>query len=290
MDWYDWHGYLALWCGVFGVLALIGYGRSLAGVNRARRAVRVMGRIERVRPPRHGGSWRDGIAVVVTFRDPSTGREHTVTNDRDRGVMIDAAWEGREVPVSYPGGRPFAYRFTHDLHTGRYGLGWPHTALFLVYAGLVVGASVEWGWPWALIGVFGPWTVCGILYLPGSVSGPGRALDELGSGPPVPGRVVAVLEDVSTDEDGHTMTRHTPVVSFTTRQGVTVTAYRTSGLTDPARSFGRDVTVHYAPADPARFTLDLAADRRSRWSEVAFALVAFGLGAAAVVVGAVLLW
>jgi hypothetical protein len=36
-------GYLALWCGVFGTVALVGYARSLAGMTPAQRAVRVMG-------------------------------------------------------------------------------------------------------------------------------------------------------------------------------------------------------------------------------------------------------
>ncbi|MDH6699904.1 hypothetical protein P3T26_004365 [Streptomyces sp. MAA16] len=51
----DRYGYLALWCAAFGVAALVGYGRSLTGTSGAQRAVRVMGRIERMREPRHGG-------------------------------------------------------------------------------------------------------------------------------------------------------------------------------------------------------------------------------------------
>ncbi|BCL33367.1 hypothetical protein ACFFS2_29600 [Streptomyces aurantiacus] len=70
----DLHGYLVLWCGVFGIVALVGYARSPAGMPRAQRAVRVMGRIEEVREPRHGSSQKDWILVVVFFRDVSTGR------------------------------------------------------------------------------------------------------------------------------------------------------------------------------------------------------------------------
>lgn len=95
------HGYLALWCGAFGTIALVGYARSLAGMTPAQRAVRVMGRIERAREPRHGGSARDGIPVVVSFQDPSTGQEFTVTNDGDRGERITTAWPGREIGVRY---------------------------------------------------------------------------------------------------------------------------------------------------------------------------------------------
>ncbi|WP_371649754.1 DUF3592 domain-containing protein [Streptomyces mirabilis] len=65
------------------------------------------------------------------------------------------------------------------------------------------------------------------------------------------GRVVAVLKSVSTDDDGHTSTRLVPVVTFTTLDGRAVTAYCESGLPDPAGSQGLDVTIHYAPDDPA---------------------------------------
>lgn len=106
---------------------------------------------------------------------------------------------------------------------------------------------------------------------------------------PVPGRVVAVLKDVSTDEDGGTSTTHTPVVAFTAHQGAAVTAYCTSGLPDPAGSYGREITVHYTPDDPAVFTPDIAAEHRSRTLDIAFGVLALLIGAAAVVVGAVAL-
>lgn len=68
------HGYLALWCAMFGTFAPVGYARSLAGVTAAQRAVRVLGRIEQVREPRHGSSQHDGIPVVVTFQTPPAAR------------------------------------------------------------------------------------------------------------------------------------------------------------------------------------------------------------------------
>lgn len=283
-----WHGCLALWCAVFGALALLGYGRSLAGVTRAQRAVRVTGRIERVREPRQGSSGADGIPVVVSFQDPSTGQEFTVTNDGEHGDRVSTAWTGREIGIRYPPGRPHAFTFTGDLQAGRRGLGGPNCAVFLVYAGLVALAAVDWGWPWALLGFGGPWTLCGVCYLPQNASELSRRIDTLSSSGGVPGRVVAVLRDVRTDEDGHTTTSDTPVVAFTTHKGTAVTAYCSSGLPDPAGSYGRDVTIHYSPADPAVFTADLAAEHRSRTSDLAWGVVALLIGVAALVVGAVM--
>lgn len=284
-----WHGYLALWCAVWGVVALVGYGMSLAGVTKAQRTVRLTGRIERVREPRHGGSRKGGISVVVSYRAPSTGQEVTVTNDGERGEAITTAWTGREIGVHYPRGRPHAYRFTNDLQESSRGLGWPNFAVFLIYVGLVVVAAIEWGWPWALIGFCGPWAVFSVYHLPGNVRDVHRRRDTLAAMAAVPGRIIAVLKDISTDSEGSTSTTLTPVVAFTTCEGTAVTAYCTSGLPDPAGSYDRDVTVHYTPDDPAVFTPDIAAERRSQKLDVTFNVLALLVTAAAAVVGAVML-
>ena len=285
----SWNGYLAVWCGVFGTVALVGYGLSLAGMTRAQRKVRVMGRIERVREPRHGSSASDGIAVVVSFRDPSTGEEFTVTNDGEHGEQVTAAWTGREIGIHYPRGRPHAFRFTSDLWAGRRGLGWPSFAVFLIYAGLVTVAAIDWGWPWALLGFGVPWTLSGVCYIPQNAREASHRIDLLSSVAPVPGRVIAVLKDVSTDAEGGTSTSHTPVVTFTTHEGTAVTAYCTDGLPDPTHSYGRDLTIHYTAADPAVFTPDLAAQHRSRKLDIVLSVLALLVGVAAVIVGAVAL-
>ncbi|MEU9077658.1 DUF3592 domain-containing protein [Kitasatospora sp. NPDC048538] len=285
-----WDEFLKLWCGVWGVAALVGYGRSLAGVTKAQRTVRLTGRIDRVREPRHGGSRDGGISVVVSYRDEATGQEVTVTNDGDRGEMITAAWEGREVGINHPRGRPHAYRFTNRPEEPGRGLGWPAFAVFLVYAGLVVLAAVDWAWPWALIGFAAPLAVVGVAHLPGAVRDKNARLRRLAAMDAVPGRVVAVLKDVSVDEDdGHTRTTITPVVSFTTRSGTAVTAHCTSHLADPARAYGRDVTVHHTLADPAEFTLDVEAESRSEGRELAYHVLAVVVLAATAAVGVALL-
>jgi len=285
-----WHGYLTLGCAVLGALALVGYGRSLAGMSRAQRTVLAVGRIDRVREPRHGSSAKDGIPVVISFRDPSTGQDFTVTNDGSCGEKIATAWTGREIGVRYLRGRPHAFRFTLGLEQGGRGLGWPNTAVFLIYVALVVGAAIDRGWPLALIGFCGPWAVLAACSLPQSRRDAKRNADTLNSMAAVPGRVVAVLKDVSTDSDGDTSTSHTPVVVFTTHEGTAITAYCNSGLPKPAESYGREVTIHYAPADPADFTADLARARRSRTTDITFSVLGLIATVAATVVGAVVQW
>jgi hypothetical protein len=271
------HGYLVLWCAVLGTVVL-------AGVIRTRRTVRVMGRIERVREPRNGSSQRDGISVVVSFQGPSTGQEFTVANDGRRGETITTAWTGREIGVFYPRERPHAFRFTKDLSADESEVVWAGCAGILIYAGLVVGAVSEWGWPWALLGLGVPWAFIAagsILYDTGSKAR--HRNDRLTSQAAVEGRVVAVLKDV-TSEGG---TSHTPVVTFTTHEGTVFTAYCAKGLPDSPSSHGRDVTIHCTADDPADFTTDLASEHRSRKSDRIFNVVALALGLSVVAVGAV---
>ncbi|MEU8791422.1 DUF3592 domain-containing protein [Streptomyces sp. NPDC048643] len=285
-----WDEFLLLWCAVWGVVALVGFGRSLCGVTEAQRTVRFTGRIERVREPRHGGSRTGGIWVVVSYRDPASGQEVTVTNDGERGEMITCAWEGREIGVGYPRGRPHAYRFSNTPEAPSRGLGWPSFASFLVYVGLVVLVAIGWGWPWALSGFGGPLAISGAVQLPRAVREKNRRVERLAAMDTVRGRIVAVLKDVSVDQDdGHTSTTITPVVAFATREGVAVTAHCTSNLPEPAGAYGRDVTVHYTSADPAEFTLDRAAEHRSEQQDVTFHVLAVVVLIATAVAGVVML-
>ncbi|MEV3871436.1 DUF3592 domain-containing protein [Streptomyces sp. NPDC049906] len=288
----DPHDYLALWCAGGVAVALVGYGRSLAGTTRAGRTVRTAGRVTRVREPRHGGSRKDGIPVVITFRDPSTGEGFTVTNDRGHGESITVAWVGRELGVHYPRGRPHAYRLTngpHDEDADDRGRTVPHCAVLLVYAGLVAVAAVEWGWPWALIATCGPLAVLLAGHLPANLRAVRRRRTETTAMVTARARVVAVLKDTDTDGEGTTFTTWTPVLAFTTREGTEVTAHCPSAVSDRADSHGRYFTVHHAPTDPARFTTDPAAEHRSHTWDTALHLLALFLTAAGAAAGTVLL-
>lgn len=118
----DWHGVLLLWCAGCGVLALIGYGRSLAGVTRAQRAVRVPGRIAEVRVPEHGGPDIPGIPMAVAFPDPGTGQEHILPHVSESGFQLCAVWVGREIAVIHPPGRPERFEIAYDVESGQHGL------------------------------------------------------------------------------------------------------------------------------------------------------------------------
>ncbi|MFJ2591089.1 DUF3592 domain-containing protein [Streptomyces sp. NPDC087538] len=228
--------------------------------------------------------------MVVSFQDPSTGQEFTVTNEGERGERISVAWTGREIGVHYPRGRPHAFRFANHLSEGGRGLGWANFALFLVYAGLVAVAAIDLGWPWALLGLCGPWALSGLYHLPGNIRDRNRRIDQLAAMVAVPGRVVAVLKSVTVDSnDGHTLTNLMPVVTFTTLDSREVTAYCEPGIPDTAGSRGLDLTIHYDPDDPALFVLDVEAERRSWKRDMAVNVVGVLVVAAAAVVGVIAL-
>ncbi|MEU6751102.1 DUF3592 domain-containing protein [Spirillospora sp. NPDC046719] len=137
-----------------------------------------------------------------------------------------------------------------------------------------------------MLGFCGPWALSGVYHLPGNIRDRKRRLGDLAAMAAVPGRVVAVLRSVTHDPtDGNTWTSLMPVVAFTTLDGKEVTAYCESGLPDPAGSRDLDVTVHYAPADPAVFVLDVEAERRSWKRDMAVDVVGVLVVAAAAVVG-----
>ncbi|MER7761840.1 DUF3592 domain-containing protein [Streptomyces sp. NPDC097619] len=285
-----WEEGLVLWCVVWGVAALIGYGMAWVGATSRQRTVWLAGRIEEVREPRHGGSQVGGVWVVVSYRDPDSGRRVTVTNDGERGEAITCAWPGRRIGVGYRRGRPHAYRFSTAPDPSGRGLGWPTFALFLVYAGLVALASVVWGPPWALIGCGGPGAVFAVGHLPATVRATKRRAERWAAADTVSGRIVAVLTDVTIDQnDGSTMTTVTPVVSFTTGAGQEVTAHCTRHVPDPAHAYGREVPVCYDREDPAVFTLDRAAEHRSQGLDVVFNLAVAVVLVAAAVTGLLML-
>ncbi|WP_328912046.1 MULTISPECIES: DUF3592 domain-containing protein [unclassified Streptomyces] len=285
----SWHGALLLWCAACAALALIGYGRSLAGTTRAQRAVRVPGRIAEVGTPPHGGDGRAGIPVTIAFPDPATGQEHVLPYVAgDRGIRLDTVWVGREPAVLHPPGDPGRFRIAYDLGDNRRGLAWPHFLVFLLYAGLVADTTIRYGYPWVLLGAGVPLAVVIVFFLRDDLRRACRDAARLDAAVAVPGRVVAVLT-TDHDDGGSAWTSYAAVLTFTTRDNTVVTARFRIEPEERATAYGREVTVHYAPDAPEKYTLDVAVARRSNTWDIAFVLTCLLLGAAATVTGAVLL-
>ncbi|MBZ3906174.1 DUF3592 domain-containing protein [Streptomyces griseiscabiei] len=280
------HAVLEFWWLVPTGLALLGYGRVLAGVTRAQRAVWVTARIVEVGQPAHGDSQKPGIPVTLAFQDPATGREFTLSNTGEHGDAVQQAWVGREIEVRYPPGRPLRFAVVLDTDGEKSGRTGPDCAVMLLLVGLVIHATVHWGYPWALLG-FGALLTAAALRSPDIRAV--RARDALlASAVAVPARVVAVTRDVHTDdESGGEIVSHAPVITFTTGAGTHVTALARDDVPDPGRSLDRDLTIHYAPDDPSVYTPDREADRRSGAMTVAFVVALRLAGTAAIVVGAI---
>ncbi|WP_037684665.1 DUF3592 domain-containing protein [Streptomyces aureocirculatus] len=277
---------LELWWVVPAAWTVLGYALSWAGLSRAQRAVWVPARIVRVELPAHGTSKRPGIPVTLTFHDPATGRELTLANTGRHGAAVEEAWVGRALEVRYPRGRPHRFRVVldPDEKKGRTG---PNCALILLLVGVVIHAAVARGFPWALLGF-------GVLLIAFAAASPdirlARTRDALlASAVAVPARVVSVTKDVFTDGEGDEIVNHAPVVTFTTREGVDVTVLCREGIADLGRSLGRNLTIHYAPSDPAVYTPDPAADRRDNERSIGVIILMAIAGVAGVVAGAVTL-
>ncbi|MFD9071512.1 DUF3592 domain-containing protein [Streptomyces lasiicapitis] len=280
---------LEFWWAIPAGLALLGYARSLAGMTRAQRAKWVKARIVAVQQPAHGDSRKPGIPVTLTFQDPGTGQEFTLPNAGKHGDAIEEAWVGREIDVHYPPGQPLRFAVVRGGPGDRTGREGPDCAVMLLLIGLVIHATVRWGWPWALLGFGTLLTAAAVLSPDIRVVRARNAL--LASAVAIPARVVAVTRDVHTDdESGRDIVVHAPVIAFTTHEGAHVTVLSGGGIPDPGRSLHRALTIHYAPADPAVHTPDLAADRRSGALNIAFVVALLLAGTAAAVVGAVMLW
>ncbi|WP_371657545.1 DUF3592 domain-containing protein [Streptomyces sp. NBC_00280] len=281
------HELLELWWVVPAGLAALGYGLSLARLTPAQRAVWVTARIVEVGQPAHGASKRPGIPVTVAFQDPDSGREFALPNAGKHGDSIDAAWVGRELAVRYPRGRPDRFRVVLDIWGEKKGLVAPNCTVALLLIGLVIHATVAWGYPWALLG-FG--TLLTALTATGRDLRAVRARDALlSSAVAVPARVVAVTKDVYQDGEGDEIVNHAPVVTFTTDEGTQVTVLSRDGIPEPGRSLDRDLTIHYAPDDLTVYTPDLAAERRDHETTVGVIIILLIAGIAAVVAGAVTL-
>lgn len=280
-----WHELVELWWTVPAALALLGYGRSLAGVTRAQRAVWAPARIVDVGLPAHGDSKRPGIPVTLSFQDPASGREFTLPNAGDHGDAIEVAWVGRAVEVRYPPGQPLRFAVVLDPDGERSGRMFPDCAVMLLLVGLVIDATVRWGYPWALLGFGTLLTACAVRSPDIRMARARKGL--LASAVAVPARVVAVTRDVHADPEGGDIVSHAPVVTFTTLDGTRVTVLSRDGVPDPGHSLHRALTIHYAPGDPSVHTPDPAADRRSGAMSIAFVVALLLTGVTAALIGAV---
>jgi len=275
-----------LWWTVPAGLALLGYALSLTGLTPAQRAVWTTARIVAVEQPAHGASKYPGIPVTVAFPHPAGGHDVVLPNTGKHGHTLTEAWVGREVTVRHPRGRPDRFRVVIDSVPDRSGRGAPNCAVALLLVGLVVHATVLWGYPWALLG-FG--ALVTVFTATGADLRNVRVRDALlSSAVAVPGRVVAVTRDVHTDGEGEEIVNHAPVIVFTTAEGTRMTVLCREGVPNPRRSLGRDLTIHYAPTAPRVYTPDLAAEHRDNEGTLGAVVLVLIAGAGATVTGAVL--
>ncbi|MBY8880881.1 DUF3592 domain-containing protein [Actinacidiphila acidipaludis] len=282
---------LAVVGGAFGAAALVGYGRAFAGVSRARRAVRVPGRVVAVdTPPASGSDSARGIPVVIAFRDAAGGTELTLPTASRRNGRLTEAWVGRDVGVRHPPGRPQRFTVSGSVTAVTpSGLRGPTLLAVPACAALLLWLALHHGWGWAPLGGGAAFAaLMGRVTVAASHERSRRAALLTGA-LTAPGRVVAVQEHTSTDDSGARTVTFVPVVAFTTSDGRVVTGQCRTGIRDVRRSLGSACQIHYAPSDPAVFTADPAAERLAGGCGLFLAGFLTVLGLAVTVVGLIAL-
>lgn len=143
----------------------------------------------------------------------------------------------------FPRGQPYRFRMLTRPGQGRWhGLVLPVLAGLVIAASLIVRLSFDAGFGLALLGFGLLWTAGLAAVLRASLREYGRRRALLASSASVTGEVVAIVEDESRDDDGHTRVTYTPVVAFTPHGGPTVTGIPVAGRQAGARR-GRPISA-----------------------------------------------
>ncbi|WP_328465739.1 DUF3592 domain-containing protein [Streptomyces sp. NBC_00448] len=243
-------------------------------------------------PLEHGGKTVDGVPAELAFVDRLSGREVVGPARGGRYGRLNAAWEGRTVEVRYGAHAPEDFRLgphghrrpaTRELACGSALL---YLALVPVAARFLPGPDL--GWVLLLYGL--GWSAVMWAALRRAVLHDLRRRRRLRvSAVRTTARVLAVRERRDPRSDDRGTRTYSPIVAFTTEDGRTVTALCGS-YTSTRRAWpGRDIAVRYDPADPAVLALDREHDHDGLLTGVIVLAVLALAGAAAAVIGAILL-
>lgn len=245
---------------LIGAFVLVQLGRYVLGGGRG---VLVRARVVRMwQPAVSGARLIDGVPGEVAFVAPGTDREIVLTVRGGRGGKLNAAWEGREVLVRCPVGKPERFRVVDGPRGADRRLLSAAVGTFVI--AVVLAARFTTGshrFGLAMTGFGLLWTAMSATLLVLAAREARRRRTAMSRKPAaVTGRVVAVLGSRSRGEPGESSPAYMPVVAFTTLSGLEVLGVSQVGNATRRTWAGREVPVLYAPADPAVFHLDYAPD------------------------------
>jgi hypothetical protein len=213
----------------------------------------------RVEEPAARGAQRlPGVLAEIGFVDPAGGREIVGVNRQGR---LDAAWVGREVEVRFPPGKPEKFRVVAGAGEVDRELARPATLFAVAAVALIARAATGPGMRWLVVGFCALWTLVNVHILVSAIRRLSYRRARLTAPAQVTGRIVALLENRSSGDDGMSSVTYTPVVRFTTLDGLAVTGVCQIGGTSRRQSLGRELPLRYAPDDPSVFEPDQPGDR-----------------------------
>lgn len=248
---------LGVWCGLFGMLGAMWATRYAVRGPWRRLAV---ARVLRVWEPEPGAGWSKGVPAEVGFVDPASGREMLglTQGGGGRAGKLDTAWPGREITAFARLRRPADFRVVDQPPRPLDGdLSGAVSTLFL--------AAV----PPAARALFGTHSLAAALY--GSAGAVvfafvvlgivrdtrrGRRRRSLLAAPEhTTARLVDIRESRKPDADIAADKAATPVLAFTTDDGLPVTAVCEYASALHSLRPGDEVRLRYAASDPSVYTV-----------------------------------
>jgi hypothetical protein len=286
-----WVGF-AVWGGVFGTLVAVGLWRyATRGPWQERGVARVL-RVWEADPAK---GWGNGVPAEVSFVDPVTGHERVGVTHGGGGRcgLLGAAWPGREVEVWVRTRRPDIFRVVDEparliLRHGAFGV--PAAAL-LAFPLFWFALGGRGGVEAVLLLSFGTvWTALTLHLWAGERREAGRRTRVLRAETvPTTGKVIGIRESRKMDDDRSFVASDTPVVAFTTRDGLDVTAICRISWRTNVEHVGAEVPLIYAASEPDLVAVARRPDAHADGGALLAAVIACLLaGAAALTAGVTL--
>ena len=273
----------AAWCGGLSLAALGGviafaYSWRSAALYRP-----VPGQVMQVRPNSNTSGKVRSLIADVRVPD-AVGADSTVLIFPDSA--LGGVWAGRDLTLWRRPGSTKPPRMHRP--------GWPGRSLAVTGAALIGLAALFYArsvnsalhltshQQMKLFGVL--FTIFAVGLAVVSLNGLGRTRRIL-RGPTADGRIIGLVRKERSTDDGRSVVTYTPIVAFTTADGLRVSGLTVTSSTRRRKWAGRKVKVRYVPGRPERFRMAKPSEAWSDLSTFVFSLPLIAVGVAGVVIG-----
>ncbi|HEV2636523.1 MAG TPA: DUF3592 domain-containing protein [Actinocrinis sp.] len=269
-----------VWCGVLGVIMVVALTARLRQWRHGRLARPVPGRVVRIQPRANTSGGIGSLMAEVAVTD-ALGNQSVVRTfpKNDTGGI----WLGRELTLWQ---RPGAKTPPRLIRPGRQE--WPGRYLTIAgsaFAALVVVVAVRVAKiDQNSVAVLKPAGIAVAAYSAVAVVVTLARLiatRRILHGIPVPGQVIGLVKQQTTNQDNTTSTTYRPIVAFTAADGRQVFGLASTSGSLRRRWAGRTVQIRHEPGRPESFRLAKPSEAWGYLSNVLFSLFMVAAGFAA---------